>query len=63
MNKLTKFGLFAAVGAIIGVGISLVSSHFGSSCSIMCNQWLAGGFGAMFGGVMSLDEKRKQHNG
>jgi len=48
--------LFAAIGGLAGLGLSFVSQSFGSSCSIMCNSWLASGYGVFAGAVLSIGE-------
>lgn len=48
--------LFAAIGGLAGLGLSWLSQSFGSSCTIMCNNWLASGYGVFAGLVISIGE-------
>lgn len=54
--RLKKTLLYVAIGGVAGLGLSFVSQSFGSSCSIMCNTWLATGYGAFGGLILSIGE-------
>jgi hypothetical protein len=44
-----KIGLYAVLGGVVGLGVSYLYGQLGSTCSIMCNPYLATGIGVMFG--------------
>lgn len=46
------------IGAVVGFGFSMVSSHFGSSCNLMCNPPVASTIGAAFGILVGFPQQR-----
>ena len=46
--------LFGLAGVLIGIGASWLSGQFGSSCSIMCNPYIAGTVGGGLGITMAV---------
>jgi hypothetical protein len=54
--RLKRTLLYAAIGGVAGLGLSYLSQSFGSSCSIMCNSWLATGYGVFGGLIISFGE-------
>lgn len=48
-----KVVLGALVGATIGFGIGFLGSRTGGTCPIMCNPYIAAGFGLVLGGLFA----------
>lgn len=44
------------IGIVVGLGVSWLSGQLGSSCSIMCNPYIAVTLGAVLGGSMAISE-------
>ena len=51
---LSRVLLFGLAGVLIGLGASWLSGQFGSSCSIMCNPYIAGTVGGVLGVSMAV---------
>ena len=51
MTERVIFG--ALVGVTIGFGIGLLGSRTGGTCPIMCNPYVAAGFGLLLGGLFA----------
>jgi thioredoxin 1 len=51
MTERVIFG--ALVGATIGFGIGLLGSRTGGTCPILCNPYVAAGFGMLLGGLFT----------
>lgn len=54
-RKIKRTALFVGVGVVIGLAFSFLSGQLGSSCTIMCNPYIAGSLGGVMGAVWSME--------
>jgi uncharacterized membrane protein len=52
----TRLIIGGLAGIVVGIGASYLSGQLGSSCTIMCNPYVAGSLGGVLGMSMGVSE-------